>query len=302
MSMKQSFSRRKFLSLTTTGLAGTFFTGCSNDFDWDDFFQKQFQEMSPAEVSRLLQRLEKKYKDKYDTAFTVKATPARENSIFAFGIDLSKCIGCRRCVSACTKENNISRDIQIQYIRVVRMAEGEIDFIRGDHYYNPKEVPEEGYYYMPVQCQQCENPPCVKVCPVNAMWQEPDGIVAIDYNWCIGCRDCMAACPYQAIKFNWTEPKIPKEEINPKTHYLGNRPRMKGVVEKCHVCVHRTREGRYPACNEACPTGARKFGNLLDADSEIRHTMANFKTYKLKTELNTRPRFFYFFSSGEKME
>jgi molybdopterin-containing oxidoreductase family iron-sulfur binding subunit len=84
--------------------------------------------MSPAEVSRLLQRLENKYKEKYGIAFTVNATPARENSIFAFGVDLSKCIGCRRCVSACTKENNNSRDIQVQYIRVVRMPEGEIDF------------------------------------------------------------------------------------------------------------------------------------------------------------------------------
>ncbi len=148
---------------------------------------------------------------------------------------------------------------------------------------------------MPVQCHQCRNAPCTKVCPVQATWKEPDGIVVVDYNWCIGCRYCMAACPYGARHFNWAEPKIPEEELNPKTHYLGNRPRYVGVVEKCTFCVQRSRNGRYPACVEVCPVGARKFGDLNDPDSEIRYTIDNKRVFILKEELNTQPKFFYYF-------
>jgi len=123
---------------------------------------------------------------------------------------------------------------------------------------------------------------------------EPDGIVVVDYDWCIGCRYCMTACPYWARHFNWSEPEIPAEEINLDTHYLGNRPRPKGVVEKCHFCVQRTREGRQPACMEACPTGARVFGNLLDPDSEIRYVLENKTVFRLKEDLGTEPKFWYY--------
>ena len=90
-------------------------------------------------------------------------------------------------------------------------------------------------------------------------------------------------------------PELAAEEVNPDMHVLGNRPRPKGVVEKCTFCVHRTREGRYPKCVEVCPTGSRKFGNLLDPDSEIRYILENKRVVVLKNELNTRPQFFYFF-------
>ena len=134
----------------------------------------------------------------------------------------------------------------------------------------------------------------------NAMywtWVEPDGIVVIDYDWCIGCRCCMASCPYGARHFNWREPTVSKEQLNPRTHYLGNRPRMKGVVEKCTFCIQRTRAGRYPACVEVCPVGARKFGNLLDPDSEIRYIIEHKRVMVLKEELNTLPKFFYFYAT-----
>ncbi len=296
--MNQPFSRRKFLKLTGAGLGSSFLGGCGNGFDWESFFQKNFQEMTSAEKNRVVQRLEKKYSGHYGMPVSVSATPARENTVFGYGLDLSLCVGCRRCVYACVKENNISRDVQIHYIRVVKMAESERNLEKADHYYSPAKVPEHGSYYMPIQCQQCDNPPCVKVCPVKALWQESDGIVAIDYDWCIGCRDCMAACPYRAMKFNWRTPHIPKNEINGETHFLGNRPRVRGVVEKCHLCIQRVREGRYPACVEICPAGARKFGNLLDPASEIRMALNHFRTFKLKEELNTQPKFFYFFSLG----
>jgi Fe-S-cluster-containing dehydrogenase component len=196
------------------------------------------------------------------------------------------------------KENNNSRfKTQTQWIRVLRLKKGNlINLENAEHYYNPDTVPEEDFIYMPVQCQHCENPPCVKVCPVHATWKEPDGLVVVDYNWCIGCRYCMAACPYRGRVFNWGEPNIPKEELNTSVHYLGNRPRTKNVVEKCTFCIQRVRTGRYPACVEACPTGTRKFGNLLDPDSEIRYLIENKRVFRMKEDLNTEPKFYYFFS------
>jgi Fe-S-cluster-containing hydrogenase component 2 len=98
--------------------------------------------------------------------------------------------------------------------------------LEGQYHYNPEAVPEPDATYMPIACMQCEKPSCVKVCPVRTTYREADGPVVIDYNWCIGCRMCMSACPYWARRFNLTDPVLPKEEMNPNTHYLGNRPRM----------------------------------------------------------------------------
>jgi Fe-S-cluster-containing dehydrogenase component len=122
-----------------------------------------------------------------------------------------------------------------------------------------------------------------------------DGIVVVDYNWCIGCRYCEAACPYHARRFNWRAPEIPAEEINPDQGYLSNRIRPQGVVEKCTFCLHRTRKGRCPACLEACPTGARVFGNLLDP--QLRDPLGAREQAGLRPQGGARdpPRFFYFF-------
>ena len=150
---------------------------------------------------------------------------------------------------------------------------------------------------MPVQCQQCDNPPCVTVCPVEATWKEEDGIVVVDYNWCIGCRYCEAACPYHARRFNWEKPELSPEEVNPNQGYLSNRIRPQGTMEKCHFCLHRTREGRQPACLEACPTGARVFGDINDPESDINWVIKNKRVFVLKEELGTQPSFFYFFDS-----
>ena len=104
----------------------------------------------------------------------------------------------------------------------------------------------------------------------------------------------MAACPYWGRRFNWNEPQVPLKEMTKKQHYLGNRIRGKGQVEKCTFCVQRSREGRLPACVEACPTGARVFGNLLDPKSEIRFVLKNKKVFRLKEDLGTDPKFWYF--------
>ena len=293
--------RRTFLKGVALGLAGTALPLNKADASfWESFFQKHFKEMNDAEIKQVLGRLEREYEEKYKKAIKVGNLKAMPGVIFGYGLDLSRCIGCRRCVYACVEENNQSRDPQIHWISVLRFKKGEkwVDLVESEKYYNPEKVPEEGYFYMPVQCQQCKNPPCVRACPTQATWKEPDGIVVIDYNWCIGCRYCMAACPYGARHFNWTDPGRKSGEINPQTHYLGNRPRYKGVVEKCTFCIQRTRNGRYPACVEACPVGARKFGNLLDPNSEIRYAIEHKRVFRLKEDLNTYPKFYYFFAYG----
>lgn len=260
----------------------------------DEFLQKHYQELSPDEMQAVLRRLEDETHRDYGADVTIRDVRPTAGVQFAYALNLSICIGCRKCAEACHQENNHDRKTHNSYIRVLEMEQGSMDMERGNATYDHP-VPAPGKFYMPVQCQQCENPPCVDVCPVEATWQEKDGIVVVDYNWCIGCRYCEAACPYHARRFNWSRPEVPADEVNPNQAYLGNRIRPQGVMEKCHFCLHRTREGRLPACLEACPTGARVFGNVLDPDSEIRWVLENKRVFVLKEELGTRPRFFYYF-------
>ncbi len=290
--------------------------------EWAEWFQGNYRLMSDAEKAAARARLERRYSAEYGKRVTVDGTPALEGVLMGYALNIKKCIGCRRCVKACVEENNQSRgpDQEIEWIRVLKMEKGEFTpekmnqgypdpagiqvggnayapagvGLEGEHYYQPELVPEKNAFYMPIACMQCEKPPCVKVCPVRTTYREADGPVVIDYNWCIGCRMCMNACPYWARRFNWNDPNLPKEAMNPVTHYLGNRPRMKGVVEKCTFCIQRTRQGRYPACVEVCPVGARKFGNLLDPNSEVSRIIDRKKVFRLKAELNTFPKFFYF--------
>ncbi len=285
----RSCSRRTFISVAGAAAAGWLLTSCG---------PRRLREFPKERLRSNLRALEQEYSETYGREVTIGQTPAIPGVLFGYALDISRCIGCRRCVYACVEENNLSRDPQVHWIRVQSMEkEGGVDLYHSDPYYNPPEVPEDGRFYVPVQCQQCRNAPCTKVCPTGATWTEPDGIVVVDYDWCIGCRYCMAACPYGARHFNWSTPTIPKDEVNPNMHALGNRPRPKGVVEKCTFCIQRSRNGRYPACVEVCPVGARKFGNLLDPESEIRYIIEHKRVLILKEELNTVPKFFYFYGT-----
>jgi Fe-S-cluster-containing dehydrogenase component len=289
-----TLSRRDFLTAVGVAAAG-FLAGCTPEAR-EHFFRKHFLELSPKEVETRIATLRAEYEKRFGKEVTISTQPALPGVVFGYALDLSRCIGCRRCVYACVKENNQSREPQIQWIRVLEMEkERGIDFEEANPYYNPEEVPDPDHFYLPVACQQCRSPQCTKVCPVGATWQEPDGIIVVDYDWCIGCRCCMAACPYGARHFNWGEPELPSAELNPNMHILGNRPRPRGVVEKCTFCVQRTRAGRYPACVEICPVGARKFGNLLDKESEISRILREKRVFVLKAELKTEPKFYYFY-------
>lgn len=273
------------------------------DYTLEKFLQKHYKEMTPEDMKDVLARIRKEVEQQYKLSPHLRDVKPIDGVQFGYALNLGRCIGCRKCVYACVAENNQSRNPQIQYIRVLEMPRGSVDIERGNHHYDRPQVPDEDHYYMPIQCHQCANPPCVKVCPVEATWQEPDGVTVVDYDWCIGCRYCEAACPYWARRFNFTKPGFPCDErksenpcdLNADMAYLSNRPRMRGVMEKCHFCLHRVREGRMPACLEICPVGARKFGNLLDPESEVSRILENKHVYVLKQEVGTLPRFFYFF-------
>jgi molybdopterin-containing oxidoreductase family iron-sulfur binding subunit len=221
---------------------------------------------------------------------------------FGMVIDLDKCIGCRRCMYACKRENNVPDAISPPYIMVF-----ETESVTGvSGIYHPPKMPGEGTtmmytklrkdkWYMPVQCNHCDDAPCVQVCPTGASYKAPDGIVMIDYDKCIGCRYCMVACPYQARRFNWFHPEVPYKDRNPLVPM-----REEGVVEKCTFCVHRTRKGKTTRCVEACPNKARTFGNLNDPDSEVSKLIKSERWFRLKDELNTGCNIYYLTRRSEK--
>jgi len=263
-------------------------------FEVEEYLQKHYKQLTHQEMEQVLRRLERKTEEEYGREVQIDDVRPIPGVEFSYGLNLSICIGCRKCMEACHGENNHDRETYNSYIRVLELPKGGIGTEDSSVTYDHP-VPQPDKFYMPVQCHQCENPPCVRACVASATWQEPDGVVVIDYDWCIGCRYCISACPYHARRFNWTRPKISAEEINPLQAYLSNRIRPNGVVEKCTFCLHRTRKGRLPGCLEACPTGARVFGNALDPESDVRWVLQNKRVYVLKAELGTLPRFFYFF-------
>ena len=275
----------------------------TGDLTLEKFLQKHYKEMTPAELERVLERIRGEVERRYEFRPELRDLKPKDGVEFVYALHLGRCIGCRKCVHACVEENNQSRLPELQYIRVLELPRGSLDIEHANHHYDRPTVPDGEHYYMPVQCHQCAKPPCVKVCPIEATWQEPDGVTVIDYDWCIGCRYCEAACPYWARRFNFTEPRYARDRdgkvfMNKNMNYLSNRPRAKGVMEKCHFCLQRTREGRMPACLEVCPVGARKFGNILDPESEVSQILRSKHVYVLKQEVGTLPRFFYYFDQG----
>ena len=171
----------------------------------------------------------------------------------------------------------------------------EIKWIWGEHYHNafPGKVARflsEEVEHKPflVLCNHCENPPCVRACPTQATFKrESDGIVLMDFHRCIGCRFCMAACPFGARSFNFRDPRPFIEEINDKFP-----TRMKGVVEKCNFCAERLAEGQLPACVEASE-GKLAFGDLYDSESNVRELIRSHYTIRRKQTLGTEPSVYY---------
>ncbi len=222
-------------------------------------------------------------------------TAVDKTNKFAMVIDVGACIGCRRCQWACKEENNIPDTVSPPWIEVFELK-SDVSVTGHPSPHDLKEgattsytqSPREGMWYLPVQCNHCSNPPCVKVCPTGATYKEKDGVVLMDYDRCIGCRLCVVACPYSARRFNWWQAEVPAAEVNPLVPV-----RPVGVVEKCTFCVHRVRQGRLPRCVEVCPVRARHFGNINDPASEVAKLLVSNSSFRLLEEINTGPNIWY---------
>ena len=200
---------------------------------------------------------------------------------FVMVIDLARCKNARKCIEGCQKGHNLAPDQE--WLKVYLMKD------------NPSGEP----YWFPRQCFHCDNPPCVKVCPVGATFKRQDNCVLVDENRCIGCKFCVVACPYSVRIFNWQKPpesSIPHEEYSPETGV----PAQIGTVSKCDFCPDRSREGKLPYCASSCPMGAIYFGDKNeDAVSNGTETVRfselvkNRAGYRYLEELGTKPNVYY---------
>ncbi|MFC1953828.1 sulfate reduction electron transfer complex DsrMKJOP subunit DsrO [Chloroflexota bacterium] len=223
-------------------------------------------------------------------ASTSALTPAHTTTRWGMAVNLDACSeadGCTECIDACHKYHNIpeieNKEEAIQWIYKAPFEkvfpEHETEFIGGDK----KDIP------VMLLCNHCANPPCIRVCPTSATFKREDGIVMMDFHRCIGCRYCMAGCPYGSRSFNWQDPVPFIKEKNPDYP-----TRTRGVVEKCNFCAKRLSEGLLPACVEACPEKALTFGNLLDPDTEIREILKTQHILRRFPELGTEPNVYYY--------
>ena len=194
-------------------------------------------------------------------------------------IDLKRCMGCQTCALGCKMQNNVP--MGTLWNRILTDGGEDVDSARG-------EFPNLHKSWMPLACLHCENAPCVKVCPVGATYRDNDGRILINYDRCIGCRYCMAACPYNVRVFNW------QEAVREPGFSYGDVPaRPKGVVEKCTLCVERTSKGKEPVCVEVCPAKARIFGDLNDPNSEVSKAIHERGGQQLLAEKGTKPQVYY---------
>jgi len=207
-------------------------------------------------------------------------------------IDTRKCVGCNACTVACKAENKLPPGVVYNVV---------IDEEFGTY-------PNVARRFISRPCLHCQNPPCVRVCPVNATYKRPDGIVVIDYDDCIGCRYCISACPYGARSFDFGNfytvgktPEVMPWDVMPSFEYGEEQRRDPrnpwrspiGNTRKCHFCLHRLEKGMLPACVTTCIGQARIFGDLNDPESLVAQLAASPRAIRLKEELGTEPSVYY---------
>lgn len=209
-----------------------------------------------------------------------KGVPGRR---FVMVIDLARCKNALKCQEACNKHHHLTGEKN--YLKVLKMQD------------NPNASP----YWQPTMCYHCDEPPCVKVCPVDATYKRDDGLVLIDNDRCVGCIFRMAACPYSQRVFNWDEPETWNESVSScSSPEISGRNATIGTVEKCDFCADMTRLGELPPCVNACPNGVFYFGDENeDAVSngedtvKLSELLKNRAGYRALEELGTKPRVYY---------
>ena len=204
-------------------------------------------------------------------------------------IDLRKCLvkdGCKACVNACHNTHNVPDfGNPKDEVKWIWKEDYEHVFISKENHYLKDDLKGKD---VPVLCNHCDNPPCVKVCPTQATWKREDGIVMMDWHRCIGCRYCMTACPYGSRSFNWREPRPFIKEISKDFP-----TRTRGVVEKCTFCDERLARNLLPSCVEACSQKCLIFGDLHDPKSNVRELLKENFSIRRKPGLGTEPAIYY---------
>jgi len=282
--MKNETSRREFLA---AGLLAGLAVGCkSNPFAPEDGNVKPSGEkVKLLSVDGEEIEVDKAFLKPVPDMPPVSNSAARigmANKSFVMVIDLSRCKNLKKCQSACDHMHHVHPGQN--WIKVDPMQDG-------DH---------TAKYWQPTTCMHCDEPPCVKVCPVDATFKRQDGIVLIDSDRCIGCRFCMAACPYSTRVFNWGDPEVPKEIADQPYSCESSMPQKKGTVGKCDFCPDMVRAGGLPHCVSACPNGTFFFGDMNEDSvtngsetfrfSELVKDKAG---YRLMEDLGTKPRVYY---------
>jgi molybdopterin-containing oxidoreductase family iron-sulfur binding subunit len=253
----ETSSRREFIS---AGLLAGLAAGCSSKSPFapqDENVKASGETVKLLSVDGEIIEVDKAFLKPVPDVPHVSNAEERKGIVgkkFVMVIDLSRCRNLKKCQSACNHAHEVH--LGQNWIKVYSMQDNE----------------DTAPYWQPTTCMHCDEPPCVKVCPVDATFKRQDGIVLIDSIRCIGCRFCMAACPYSTRVFNWEEPAQTNEAENP-VHHLNavvgqayscetSLPQKRGTVGKCDFCPDMTRMGMLPHCVSACPNGVFFFGDM----------------------------------------
>ena len=287
---EQNSSRRKFLKLGALGGVAFASVAIAKTVSVDDEPIKTGKKVKVLTADGKLIEIDSSNVEHHasDTNFTKEEVrQGIAGKKFIRVIDLARCANERKCIEGCQKAHNILAPIE--YIKVKKMKDSEL----------------ASPYWFPVMCYQCDNPPCTKVCPVDATFKRSDGIVAIDNDRCIGCKFCMAACPYSARTFNFGRPeqvKFSEEHKNDTSdpNHCITPYAQEGTVAKCDFCTDRSAQGLLPACVVECPNGAIFHGDELEdvvtngeESFRLQKLLKDRAGYRQFEELGTKPRVYY---------
>ena len=283
--MKKETSRREFL---TAGLLAGLAAGCGQQHPFtpeDASIKLSGEKVKLLSVDGEEIEVDKAFLKPVPDLPQVSNQAARlgiAGKSFVMVIDLSRCKNLKKCQSACNHAHHIHPGQN--WIKIHPMQDSE----------------HTASYWQPTTCMHCDEPPCVKVCPVDATFKRQDGIVLIDSDRCVGCRFCMAACPYSTRVFNWEEPQIPQEVATQHYSCESSVPQKIGTVGKCDFCPDMVRKGELPHCVSACPNGVFFFGDMnedsvTNGTETFRFTdlVRDKSGYRLMEDLGTKPRVYY---------
>ncbi len=283
--MDQKKSRREFIA---AGILTTAAVACNSNnapFTAEENIKPSGEKVKLLSVDGEIIEVDKAFLKPVPHMPPVSNTEARQGipgKKFVMVIDLARCKNVKACQTACNHAHHLKGDQN--WVKIYPMQQAK----------------ETAPFWLPSICMHCDEPPCVKVCPVDATFKRQDGIVLIDSDRCIGCRFCMAACPYSTRVFNWEEPELPAEIASQKYDAETSIPQKKGTVGKCDFCADMTRMGMLPHCVTACPNGVFMFGDINEDSvtngaetfrfSELIKDKAG---YRLMEDLGTKPSVYY---------